>query len=239
MIECKNVMNMNRGQEMFPLFPSLDSPQRKWQSKSVVQPTSLPWKIPLLLLGSLFASLHRLFYYCILHVYKGSGDRLHCMGGYEYNSPPDILCIFIPSNPNTSSLLSASSPPRTLPPGSHVGQGCLAPVLLPLWHPCSSPLFGSNVSLNVLFLCRSVTQLSPGSSMMGVLRTSRRKHVGESTICRTRSRWMHDVSNAGRNYAKTSSMCGATESCGYLSVRPRTSVYILQIVPWSHPWSWL
>ena len=83
---------------------------RKNSSCRQVQPTSLPWKIPSLLLGSLIACLHHLVYYCILHVYKGSGDRLHCMGGYEYNSPPAILSIFIPSNPNTPLLLAASSP---------------------------------------------------------------------------------------------------------------------------------
>ena len=58
---------------------------RKNSSCRQVQPTSLPWKIPSLLLGSLIACLHHLVYYCILNVYKGSGDRLHCMGGYEYN----------------------------------------------------------------------------------------------------------------------------------------------------------
>ncbi len=72
--------------------------------------TDSPWKIPLLVLGSLIPCLHPLVYYCILHVYKGSGDRLHCMGGYEYNSPPVIQCIFIPSNPNTPLLLTVCSP---------------------------------------------------------------------------------------------------------------------------------
>ncbi len=34
-------------------------------------------------------------------------------GRYENNSPPAILCTFIPSNPNTPLLLAASSPPLT------------------------------------------------------------------------------------------------------------------------------
>ena len=61
-----------------------------------IKPTEPFWKIPLLILGSLITCLYHLVYYFILHVYKGSGERLHYMGGYEYNSLPVILCIFIP-----------------------------------------------------------------------------------------------------------------------------------------------
>ena len=50
------------------------------------------WKIPLLLRGSLITYLYRLVYYSILH----------CMGGYEDNSPPAILSSLfhrIPTHP--------------------------------------------------------------------------------------------------------------------------------------------